>query len=177
MNALQLSLPLIPEDAVLLSDKLAFSNNNGFIQFFNATGIIYRCLENDKESLMFALGMFFDLKLAKAKDLSNNFGVSESTIYRYKGRFNKVFHTTVQDLSKPRFTKLNDEKMKDAQKLLDNGLSIRFAAKQLNISEGTIRYAIKMKRINHSEPDHNSTKHLKSPSQRSRRRIYKVIMV
>ena len=33
MNALQLSLPLVPENAILLSDKLAFLNMNGFIHF------------------------------------------------------------------------------------------------------------------------------------------------
>ncbi len=171
MNALQLSLPLIPENAILLSDKLAFSSMNGFIQFFNATGIIYRCLDSDKESLRFALGMFSELKLAKTKDLSNSFGVSVSTIYRYKDRFNKGFNSAIQDCTKPRFTKLNNEKIINAQKYLDNGFSIRFAAKNLNISEGAIRYAIKMNRINHSAPTTTSTKHLKAPSQRSKEDI------
>ena len=171
MNALQLSLPLIPKNAILLSDKLAFSNMNGFIEFFNATGIIYRCLENDKESLRFALGMFSELKLAKTKDLSNNFGISVSTIYRYKDRFNKGFNSSIQDCSKPKFTKMNNELIKDAQKYLDDGFSIRFAAKKLNISEGAIRYSIKMKKLNHSEAITTSTKHLKTPSQRSKEDI------
>ena len=73
MKALQSSLPFLPEDAILLSDVLAYSNNDGYIQFFNATGIIYRCLENDKDSLFYALGMFSELKLAKIRTLSNNF--------------------------------------------------------------------------------------------------------
>jgi transposase len=170
VNALQLSLPLVPENAILLSDKLAFLNMNGFIHFFNATGIIYRCLDNDKESLKFALGMFSELKLANAKDLSNSFGVSVSTIYRYKDRFNKGFNSPIQGCAQPGFTKLNNEIIKDAQKYLDDGFSIRFAAKQLNISEGAIRYAIKMKRITHSELT-ASTKHLKPPSQRSKEDI------
>jgi hypothetical protein len=73
MNALQLSLPLIPEDAFLLSDNLAFSNKNGFIQFFNnATGIIYRCLDNDKESLNKYFG-------------SNTISIDNHINYRYVG--------------------------------------------------------------------------------------------
>ena len=64
----------------VLSYVLAYSNNDGCIQFFNATGIIYRCLENDKDSLFYALGIFSELKLAKIRDLSNNFDVSVSTI-------------------------------------------------------------------------------------------------
>jgi len=95
--------------------------------------------------------MFSELKFANAKDLSNSFGVSVSTIYRYKDRFNKGFNSPIQDCAQPGFTKLNNEIIKDAQKYLDDGFSIRFASKQLNISEGAIRYAIKMKRITHSE--------------------------
>ncbi|ETR68131.1 MAG: hypothetical protein OMM_04743 [Candidatus Magnetoglobus multicellularis str. Araruama] len=166
MKALQSSLPFLPEDAILLSDVLAYSNNDGFIQFFNATGIIYRCLENDKDSLYYALGMFSELKLAKIRDLSNNFAVSDSTIYRYKDKFKKGCKSKIQVSTQVQSSKLNNEKINIAQYYLNNGDSIRSAAKKLNISEGTIRYAIKMKRIVYSETI-PAKKPLKAPSQRS----------
>jgi Transposase. len=106
------------------------------------------------------------LNLQKIRTLSNNFDVSDSTIYRYKDKFKKGCKSKIQVSTQVQSSKLNNEKINIAQCYLNNGDSIRSAAKKLNISEGTIRYAIKMKRIVYSETI-PSKKQLKTPSQRS----------
>ena len=77
MKVLQSSLPFLPEDAILLSDVLAYSNNDGYIQFFNATGIIYRCLENDKDSLRDLYDKGFEIvNKAKSEEKDKNYAAS-----------------------------------------------------------------------------------------------------
>ena len=166
MNALQSSLLYIPDGTVMLSDKLAFFRKNEFIHFFNASGIIYRCLDQDKESLKFALGMFLELKLATSKILANEFDLSLSTIYRSKKKFREGCNSNIkisnychQSYSR----KLYSEKVVSVQNYLDSGMSIRSTAKMVGISEGTIRHAIKKNKIKRS----NSKILFKGPSERS----------
>ncbi|QTA83867.1 Uncharacterized protein dnl_62890 [Desulfonema limicola] len=165
MKALQHSLPFLPEEIQIISDKIGVVRNDSDIVFYNASGPIYMCKVDDKEGLRIAQGMFVDLKLARPKQIASALGVNASTVQRNKKKYQDGGVKAFAKAAVPERTpyKLDDEKCKEIQENIDKNLSIRSAAEEAGLSEGTIRNGLKRGDLKKE----NSENKPKSTSERS----------
>lgn len=170
---LRTQLPLLPQNAEILSPDLAVVTENGELVFLNASGPIYTCREDDGFAVRLAAGMFRDLNLASADSLAAALRVHRSTVFRNR---RKLQEGGVQRLEHqgtgPRGPhKLTGETRTQAQRLLDKGHSIRVTAEQMRVSEGAIRYALRKGWLRRADCDSSrgeqDTNPLKGPRART----------
>ncbi len=164
MKALQHSIPFLPKEIQIISDKLGVVCDDSNVVFYNASGPIYMCGADDKEGLRIAQGMLVNLKLARPKQIASALGVNTSTVQRNKKKYQEG---GVKGFTKPAPErspyKLDDEKCEEVQECLDKNLSIRSSSKESGLSEGTIRNGLKRGDLKKKEVENTA----KSTSERS----------
>ncbi len=140
----QSRLAVLPENATVISDRLACVRDDGHLEFFNPGGPIYRCAEDDKAGLRLAQGLLGDLGLATVAALSRVFGVSRLTIRRNRDAYRSRNVAAFAKERGPRGGyKLTELALQRAQEALDEGRSQVAAAKAAGVTEGTIRHALR----------------------------------
>ena len=85
---LQPRFGILPDDAVVLNDNLAFQRFEGKITFYNSGGPFFRCNEDDKSAVRLAQEMLVSLKLASVAEIARVFEVDRSTATRNHKRYN-----------------------------------------------------------------------------------------
>lgn len=170
---LQITLPLLPKDSIILSESLAFGKENQMCIFFNASGAILTYHEGDKESRRCAAGLFSSMNLASAEKLAEALDLDRSTIFRCQKLYKENgFAGFRNGNSGPRGGyKLKEEKREKAQKLLDKKQSNRTVAKEIGISEGAIRLAIKRGELKKRSSQAEEEQEMQSRNSRSKEDI------
>ncbi len=165
MKGLQCYLSFLPKKAEIISDKLALVRDKGQMVFYNASGSIYSCSENDIDAVRIAQAMFVELKIARPKALAKVLGVNQSTIHRNRKKYKEGGVEAFKAEKRHRIPyALKGKNRIKAQEYLNKGVSNRTTAKKLEVSEGSIRYAIKKGILKRED----STINLKGPSERSK---------
>ncbi len=153
---LQHRLPLLPPDAEILSKHLAVDRSDGNIIFFNASGPIYICDEDDAAAVRVAAAMLTDpqLDLAKPTEVARGLRCHRSRVFEYRKRFEEQGIAGLQPKrTGPRgASKFKGPMLARAQKYLNQGLSNREVAGKVGISEGTIRGALRDERLVRPSP-------------------------
>ena len=148
---LQHHLSFLPPDAEIVSKHLAVNRSDGKIIFFNASGPIYICGENDSAAVRVAAAVLTDpqLHLAKPKEIARALRCHRSRVFEHRKRFKEVGVTGLQPKrTGPRgASKLKGTVLARAQKYLNQGLSSREVARKVGVSEGTIRGALRAERL------------------------------
>ena len=108
-------------------------------------------------------------RLANAAELSDAFGVSHSTVYRYQRcyRENGVSGLSYQRSARGGY-KLKGEKRLEAQRLLDQGESARATARAIGVSRMAIDYALKQGTVRRRAMARETAGTGSQPSARSR---------
>ena len=112
---------------------------------FNGSGQIYTCSRDDREGMRLAAAMFSSLKLARPTALARALEMNPVTVFRSRRRLATGGVAAVRS-KKPgpkRRSKLTKEVCARAQRRLDQGWSIRRAAREVGVVEGTLRHALK----------------------------------
>ena len=140
---LQSRLALLPNNAVKLSDQCALVREEGQLAIFNSAGVIFMIVEGDRQGMRTAQGMLCALALAKVSEVATAFDVARSTVRRNRDLYLK---SGVEGLSSKRGPrggcKMNEERLAEAQRWLDNGRSICAAARAVGVSHTALRYAL-----------------------------------
>jgi transposase len=137
-------LPLLPEGAKLINDNVAIHRHEGHIEFYNTSGLIFSCSENDRYGFRLAQGILVKQAIATPAQLSKALGVNRTTVYRNLKKYEEGGPSAlIIDKRNRSAYKLKDNKSRRVQELLNKGYSLRFAAKEVGVTEGCIRYAIK----------------------------------
>ena len=148
---LQHRLPFLPADAEIVSKHLAIDRSDGNIIFFNASGPIYICGEDDAAAVRVAAAVLTDpqLALAKPKEVADALGCHRSRVFEYRKRFQEEGVVGLQPKrTGPRgASKLKGALLARAQKYLNQELSNREVAGKVEVSEGTIRGALRDGRL------------------------------
>jgi len=148
---LQHRFPFLPPDATVVSRHIAVSRHDAHLTFYNASGPIYRCQEDDQSALRIAAAVLTDpdLDLAKAHEVAEVLGCHRTRVFEYRRRFRDggVEAVGVQRRGPRGPHKLKGEALLEVQKLLDGGASNRRVAEVRGVTEGTIRAAIKQGRL------------------------------
>jgi len=142
-------LPLLPADAQVVSPDLAVRLDDECLVVFNASGIIYSCRRDDLEGLRLAAAMFTKVGLARPTALARALGMHPGTVFRYRQLLVEggVEALRVRKRGPKGPSKLTAEVCESVQRRLDQGCSIRRAAKDVGVTEGTVRHAMKRGRL------------------------------
>jgi len=137
-------LSLLPEGAKLINDHVAIYRHEGQIEFYTAYGLIFSCSENDRYGFRLVQGILVKQAIATPAQLSKALGVNRTTVYRNFKKFEEGGPSAlIIDKSNRSAYKLKDNKSCRVQGLLNKGYSLRFAAQEVGVTEGCIRYEIK----------------------------------
>ena len=171
-------LPLLPGEAEVISADLAIVRRGGRLVLFNAAGPIYECGEQDEVGVRLAAALAADLGLATVNALAAAFGVHRTTVHRDHARLNQGGVGALQPRKRgPKGPhKLTPDVLRDAQRALDEGASLRSVGDRVNVSEFAIRHAIKnglLHRGDGAEPARGrsgtgTSEHLSHPASRAR---------
>ncbi len=144
VDSLETRLPILPADAEILGKELALKRHGGEIIFFNASGPIYTCNEDDEFAVRLGAAMMCEMNLVKPTVLAKALGMDRGKIYASRRRLREGGPAAVKpEKTGPRGPhKLGGEKLSEVQEMLDRGVSNYRAAKLLDITEGAIRFAL-----------------------------------
>jgi hypothetical protein len=172
-------LPPIPPDARVVSPDLAVLVDEAKVAVFNASGPIFECDRADRDGLRLAAAMFSKLNLATPTALARALDMHPATACRSRQRFAEGGVEAVRARKRgPKGpSKLTEATCSRAQRLLEEGWSIRRVAGEVGVVEGTLRHAVKCGRLRRPQeaaatPSLNAlpgvgTSTLSSPSERA----------
>jgi hypothetical protein len=147
--SLQRSLAVIPPDAHVVSSRLAVLFDDEKFVAFSAADPIYTCRVDDDDGLRLAAGMLSRLKLAPDTALAKALGVSRETVRRNRNLLIAGGVDAVR--GQPRGPKgphkLTEAVRRQAQRGLDQGWPVRRVAREVGLTEGALRSALRLGRL------------------------------
>jgi len=171
---LQHRIPCVPPEAEILGPHAAVSTGDGHLTIFNASGPIYRCRDDDERGVRLAAALLTDqdLGLAKPMRVAQVLGRDRTRIFEYRKRFQQEGIEGLEpQRTGPRGPhKLKGTKLAEAQELIDQGLSNRQVARQVGVSEGALRTALRdgrLVRTDRKRGSQESAPQASTPAQRN----------
>lgn len=145
----QLLLPLFQPGTKLITPTLGVIKRDATITYFISGMPIYSHQENELHKFRYTTSNFIVRGLCTATDIQRTFHVSIDSIRRWKKKFidqgDEAFFN--KDSRHGKSHKLLPEVLGRIQLELNKGRSVNSIAKDENISEGSIRYAINLGRL------------------------------
>ena len=143
--ATQPRLPFHPAEAVEINETVSFMDDGRSIGYFAGGVPVFSHAHEDVVGRRVASAQIIALGLATQKELSASLGVTRTTLYRQQRRLMaEGVVGLVDEKSGPKGPhKLIPEALARAQRMLSSGKSKNAVGKELGLSEGTIRNAIR----------------------------------
>ena len=147
--ALQRSLRVHPASAHVVSPRLAVLIDDGQLVAYSAADPIYTCRLDDRDGMRLAAGMLSHLRLAPDTALAKALGVNRETLRRNRKLFEQGGVEAVRcRTGGPRAPyKMTDAVRRQAQRGLNQGWSVRRTAREVGLTEGSLRYEIRQGRL------------------------------
>lgn len=136
--------PLRSDEALLLSATVAAERRDGQLVFYNASGILYSCPEEDEEQVRLGVAILLTTDVdVQVRRLAEFVGKDPATLWRIRKRYERegVGGIPYKYEGRPPH-KLTEERLEEAQALLDEGASRRKVAEAVGVTAGAIQYAI-----------------------------------
>ncbi len=144
----QLLLPLIPDGASQINDRLSVVRENGHWTYFLSTFPVFQHDENDQRSFRMFTAQLVCQGTCKQADLIRTFGISKNSVLRNVQKFREQ---GIEGFYRPRKVRgssvLTADVLVRVQELLDQGQRPQKVAQQLDIKYDTLRKAIKQGRL------------------------------
>jgi hypothetical protein len=166
---LQKPIPLLPEGAKPVNEHIAIYYEKGEITFLNASFGIFKCSDKDQYGLRLAQGVLCSANAVKPAQLARALGLNRSTVSRNKAAYERggAQALLIDKSSNRSGYKLGQKERRKAQKLLDQGVSVKKIGETVGVTEGCIRYAIRKGALVRKEVvKSDGNQRLKSASQR-----------
>lgn len=144
----QQQLPIFPSGVTEISNSLSFKNEKGSITYFNYTMPVFIHDEKDIDTFRMITSQFYLNGHATQAEISRAFGVTlisvkrSVRVYREKGVKGFYAQRNVRGASV-----LTEEVLVKIQQLLNDGITVKDIALQMDIKKDTIRKAIKANRL------------------------------
>jgi transposase-like protein len=150
----QFHLPAQPEGAVEVNSVVALVRDRGKVAYFASGVPIFLHDEADRVGQRVAAAQILTLGLARQDELSQALEVNRTTLYRQQRKLMANGVLGVVDGARGphgphRFTA---EKRREVEALLAEGRSIRRAAEQVGVTEGTVRHALRRGELRRGGP-------------------------
>ena len=136
--------PLRSDEAFLLSTTVAAERREGQLVVYNASGILYSCPEEDEEQVRLGVAILLTTDIdVQVQRLAEFLGKDPATLWRIRKRYERegVGGIPYKYEGRPPH-KLTEERLEEAQALLDEGASRRRVAEAVGVTAGAIQYAI-----------------------------------
>jgi len=142
---MQMQLPLFPPQTKLLSPTWGVYEEDGLVYYLHNGSPVHIHKKDDLKSYRYITATLIVNHSCSAKRLSEVFGVGAFNFQRYAKMLRRKGAEAFFGTSEPRGRRneFTDEKIAKAQELLNQGYSQYRTAKELGVSEGTIRYHVK----------------------------------
>ena len=148
---LQHRMPFLPQNATTINEHLGVAHQDGRITFFDASGPIFICRNDDEGALRFAAAMLTvpSLGLAGPSQIAKAVGRHRSRVHDYRKRLREggAVALAVKRRGPRGPSKLTGAVVARAQKFLTAGESNRQVATRVGVSELTIRKGLKDGRL------------------------------
>lgn len=169
---LQTYIPFLPKGAEPINNHIAIYRHDERIEFFTASGPIYSCRESDQYGVRLAQGIIVTQTATTPAELAKALNVNRTTVYRNLKMYQQGGPAAlmIDKQGNRKAYKLNGKAKGQVQTILNKGYSLKAAAKQVGITEGCIRYAIKKGTIVRKRQQNEklgTQQKLKSASERS----------
>ncbi|MGH8703154.1 MAG: putative transposase [Burkholderiales bacterium] len=166
----QLRLPVQPAGADEINDVVAVLRREGQVAYFAAGVPLFTHREDDAVGQRVAAVQMLELGLARQDEVSAALAVNRTTLYRQHRKLKDAGVLGVVDQKRGprgphRFTA--DKRARVAQ-LLAAGASIRQAAREIGVTEGTVRHALRRGEVRRG-PGSSPESALVGPRARSER--------
>jgi Transposase protein/Winged helix-turn helix len=147
--ATQRSLPIVFPGARIVSARLAVHFDDELFVAYGGSDPIYTCRVDDRESMRLAVGLLGSLRLAGVSALAEAMGVSRETVRRNRDLLEAGgVDALVSRREGPREPyKMTAAVQAECQRCLDRGWTLERTAKRVDLSEGSVRYAIRQGRL------------------------------
>ncbi len=141
----QFRLPVPPGGAEEVNSDVAIVRERGQVAYFAAGVPIFVHAEDDPVGRRVAVAQLLELGLAQPHELSTTLHLNRSTLYRHQCKLKtQGILGVVEGKRGPRGPhRFTADKHRRVAQLLSAGTSIRQAAQQVGVSEGTIRHALR----------------------------------
>lgn len=142
---MQLCLPIFPAKTKMISSCLGVYENDDIVQYI-ANGLpIYSHTSEDIQSFRFITSNFINQGLCQATEVARCFGISVDTVTRYLSKLRTEGEAAFFSGEKRKgyCHKIRGKVLTSIQKKLDEQQSVNSIATGEDLSEGSIRYAIK----------------------------------
>ncbi|MBL4665414.1 MAG: helix-turn-helix domain-containing protein [Nitrospinaceae bacterium] len=144
----QVQLPLFPEGVTHICPEIAFECKEGQIVYINGHLPVFTHDKGDLQSFRLFSSQLIVNGVATQGQISKAFGIPLTTIKRYTKVFRqggaKAFFVPRKAR---RGRRLNPEKLKEAQDLLDQGIEVPEISEQLGVLATTLHKAIQSGRL------------------------------
>jgi len=166
----QLRLPVQPAGAEDINDVVAVLRRDDHVAYFASGVSLFTHREGDAAGRRIAAVQMLELGLARQDELSVALGVNRTTLYRQRRKLTRAGVLGVVDQKRGpqgphRFTA---DKRQRVGQLLAAGASIRQAARDVGVTEGTVRHALRRGEVRPG-PGPRSASALVGPGARSER--------
>lgn len=149
---LQARFPFIPAGAAEVSRDLAVLLDDERLTVFNASGPIFTCGRTDRDGLRLAAGMFSGLELASPTALARALEMHPATVFRSRQRLETqgIEGVRTRKPGPKGASKLTDAVLAQIRQRLSEGWSLRRAAEEAGVVEGTLRHAMRRGLLTHA---------------------------
>jgi hypothetical protein len=139
----QMLLPMFPAGVTEINPELAFKKENGVVTYFNATMPVFQHAEDDLQSFKMIVSQFYVMGVAKQAEIVTAFGVNSLLIKRAVKLFREKGPQGFFSAKNSRGPGvLTESVLKEAQDLLDMGMTAGDISRRLGQKADTIRKAI-----------------------------------
>lgn len=139
---MQMQMPFYPSSTKLINPTLGFYESNGLVQYLHLGSPIFCHKKDDVSTYRFICGSLVYNGLCTISELAKALGVKKRNIERYAQaiRENGTSHFFQKEDRRGQCHKMTPDIVDKAQDLLDSGISQLKTAKELGVSESSIRY-------------------------------------
>lgn len=142
---MQVQLPIFPETTKLINNSVGFFKRADFVYYLHNGSPIFCHHVDGMNNYRYILANLVHTKLCSASEISKALGVNSRNIERYAKKLRELGMDSFfnQEDHRGECYKMTDSVLIKAQELLDSGKSQLKTAKELGLSESSIRYHIK----------------------------------
>jgi transposase len=143
---MQILLPLFSSDTVLINNYLGVFAKDDTVYYLHSGMPIYTHEKEDLKSFRYITSQLIDAGRCKASQVARTFGIRENIIYQYLKIYRQHGAEGIfaEEKRGGKSHKITGSRLERIQKKLHAGKSNYAIAKEEKISEGSIRYALKV---------------------------------
>lgn len=142
---MQMQLPFFPSSTKLINSCLGFRKQDNLVYYLHNGSPIFCHEEDDLNNYRYIMANLVENRLCNIKELSEALGVNRRNIERYVSSLREKGASWFFNRQEQRGQchKLSEEKLQEAERLINESNSLAEVARMFDVTEGALRYHMK----------------------------------